>query len=136
MSQRLAEQWLKDLARTANEKELESHMALISKNIRLYGVPGYEAIGYADWNRQCGHEFENNILKSVQYEGMYLLDESNSSIRFRTFETVEGTDGMVNAHGIEILLELESDGQWRMTQQRVMSDDETRNEGLLPDYLQ
>ena len=111
MSQQIAQQWLDEVAKTANKKDLSAHMGLISKKIRLYGVPGYETIGYDDWHRQCKHEFENNILKSVQYEGLQMLKEAGTSMIFRTFETVEGTDGMANAHGVEILLEQEEDGK-------------------------
>ena len=136
MSQQIAEEWLKALADTANSKDISAHMSLISKRIRLLGVPGFEAIGFDDWQRQCGHEFENNILKGVQYEGFRLVNETSKDIMFRTFETVEGTDGMINAHGIEILLEEEADGQWRMVKQRIMSDDETIEAQLLPSNLQ
>jgi len=136
MSFEIAEQWLNSLAETANTKKLDEHMSLISRKIRLYGVPGFETIGFDDWHRQCGYEFENNILKSVQYEGLQLLEETNKAIRFRTFETVEGTDGIANAHGVEILLEHENDGYWRMVMQRIMSDEETAKTGVLPQYLQ
>ena len=136
MSKEIAEQWLIKLADTANAKDLAAHMALISKRISLRGVPGFETIGYADWHRQCGHEFENNILKGVKYEGFKLVTETAKAVMFKTFETVEGTDGMVNAHGVEILLEQEDDGQWRMVEQRIMSDQDTIDEQLLPQYLQ
>ena len=132
MSQQIAEQWLKDLADTANAKDLDNHMALISKRISLQGVPGFESIGFDDWYRECKHEFENNILKSVQYEGFKLMKATDTAVMFKTFETVEGTDGIVNAHGVEILLEKEQDGTWRMLQQRIMPDDETMHYKLLP----
>lgn len=136
MPNEIAEQWLKKVVDTANKKDLESHMALISKRISLHGVPGFETIGFDDWYRQCQHEFENNILKSVQYEGFKLVTETGKALMFKTFETVEGTDGIANAHGVEILLELEEDGQWRMVQQRIMPDEETLHDQLLPQYLQ
>lgn len=135
MTQQIAQQWLNEVADTANQKNLQSHMDLISRRIRLYGVPGFEAIGYDDWYRQCEHEFEDNILKGVQYEGLKMIADTDSTIKFMTFETVEGNDGMVNAHGVEILLEQEPDGKWRMIMQRIMSDEETINTGLLPKSL-
>ena len=132
MSIQIAEQWLKDVADTANAKEFTAHMALISKRISLHGVPGFETIGYDDWARQCQHEFENDILKSVQYEGFKLVAATEKAVMFKTFETVEGTDGIVNAQGVEILLEQEDDGVWRMAQQRILPDDETAHDKLLP----
>lgn len=136
MLEQIAQDWLQQVADTANTKNLDEHMNLISRKISLYGVPGFETIGFDDWHRVCKHEFENNILKSVKYEGFNVITQTATTIMFTTFETVEGTDGMVNAHGVEILLEQEEDGQWRMVQQRIMSDDETVNAGLLPQYLQ
>lgn len=136
MSKEIAETWLKEFVDTANAKNLSDHMALISRRISLHGVPGFETIAYDDWYRQCEHEFENNLLKSVQYEGFKLVTETSKAIMFKTFETVEGTDGIANAHGVEILLEQEDDGQWRMVKQRIMPDDETIREQLLPQYLQ
>ena len=136
MSEAIARQWLQKVEQTANAKAFSEHMDLISKRISLHGVPGFENIGYDDWYRQCQYEFENNILKSVHYEGFKPVTETKTAIMFKTFEIVEGTDGIANAHGVEILLEQEADGQWRMVQQRIMPDDETAHAQLLPQYLQ
>lgn len=132
MSKEAAEHWLKELADTANAKNFVGHMALISTRISLHGVPGFETIGYDDWFKQCQHEFENDILKSVHYAGFKLVAATDSGVMFKTFETVEGTDGIVNAQGVEILLEKEDDGKWRMVQQRILPDDETAHDQLLP----
>ena len=107
-------------------------MDLISKHISLHGVPGYETLGYEDWFRQCKHEFENNILKSVQYEGFNLVEVTEQAEKFKAFETVTGTDGTVNAQGIEILLEQEDDGKWRMAQKRILPAEESAHDKLLP----
>jgi len=132
MSQAIAEQWLKELAETANAKDFNAHMALISRRVSLQGVPGFENIDYDDWYNECKYEFENNILKSVQYEGFKMMKAMDKAVMFKTFETVEGSDGIANAHGVEILLEMEDDGKWRMVQQRIMPDDETMHYNLLP----
>ena len=42
----------------------------------------------------------------------------------RTIETVEGTDGTVNRHGLEILIRKETDGKWRVLQERILADNE------------
>ena len=51
---------------------------------------------------------------------------------FKTFETVEGTDGTVNAQGIELLLEKEAGEKWRLLQERILPADEARHNNLLP----
>jgi len=130
MSEKIAKQWLQDAATTATENNHESHMALISKKVSLQGVPGYDNIGYEDWSAQTKHEFDNNVLKSVHYKGFKLLNTTDSHTMFKTFETVEANDGTINAQGLEILLEKESDGVWRLVQERILPADETMHDGL------
>ena len=132
MSKQIAQQWLQAAASTAASKDLQAHMDLISQRVSLTGIPGYDSIGYDGWFAQCKHEFENNILKSVHYEGLKLIAETESKIMFKTYETVEATDGKVNAQGIEILLEKENDNKWRLAQERALPDDETAHDNLIP----
>lgn len=132
MSETIAKQWLDDASTTASQKDHSAHMNLISKNVSLQGVPGFENIGYDDWAAQTQHEFSNNILKNVIYKGLKPLSSTGTHIMFKTFETVEATDGTINAQGIEILLEKEQDGQWRLVQERVLPEEEARHDGLLP----
>lgn len=132
MSKDIAQEWLAEAARTANVKDHRAHMDLISKRVSLHGVPGYETIGYGDWSGQCRHEFENNLLKHVQYDGLKLVASTTDRVMFKTYETVEGTDGTVNAQGVEILLEQEDDGKWRLLQERILPSDEAAHDQLLP----
>lgn len=136
MSKEIAEQWLRELADTANAKNFAAHMALISRRISLHGVPGFETIGYDDWSKQCQHEFKNNVLKSVTYAGFKPVAETDRAVMFKTFESVQASDGTVNAQGIEILIEKEDDGKWRMVQQRILLDDETAHDQLLPQRVE
>ena len=132
MSQLIAEQWLLDAVRTANAKDYTAHMELISRRISLHGIPGFETIGYDDWDRQCQHEFDNNLLKSVRYDGFKLVFDTPERFMFETFETVEATDGTVNAQGVEMLLEKEADGKWRLVQERILPPDEAAHDKLAP----
>jgi len=132
MSKEIAIQWLKEIANTANTKDHLAHMDLISKRVSLHGMPEYEGIDYDDWFRQCQHEFENNLLKSLRYDGLKLVADTDKAIMFKTFETVEGSDGTTNAQGVEILLEQEEDGKWRMVQERILPPDETAHDKLIP----
>lgn len=131
MSEEIAKQWLAELAGTANRKNYTAHMALISRTVSLQGVPGFGNIGYDGWAAQCKHEFENNILKQVYYDGFKLITVTDTHIMFKTFETVEATDGSMNAHGVEMLLEKETDNSWRLVQERVLPIDETKHDGLV-----
>lgn len=132
MPENIAKQWLKASAETANAHDYDAHMNLISKNVSLSGVPGFDEIRYDDWAAQCKHEFENKLLKRVTYDGLKMVIDSPKQIMFRTFETVEGSDGTVNAQGIEMLIETEEDGQWRLVQERVLAPEETAYHKLKP----
>lgn len=71
------------------------------------------------------------MIKSVRYDGFKLVAETASRIKFETFDTIEATDGTVNAKGVEMRLEQKDDGKWRLTQERVLAPDESAHDGLL-----
>ena len=131
MSKQWAQQWLAQSASTANALNLAAHMNLISKRVALTGVPGFETIGYDNWHAQCEHEFSNKLLQRVHYQGFKLIVETDDRVMFKTYETVEGADGTINAQGVEMLLEKEADGVWRLIQERVLPADETAHDKLI-----
>ena len=126
----IAQEWLDASASTATNRQFEEHFNLVSKKVKITGVPGYESISY-DGSRQSEIDFKEGLLKSVSYEGFKLVATNDRQIMFKTIETVCGTDGSKRAHGVEILLGREEDGVWRVTQERVQTDDESRHDGLM-----
>lgn len=124
MRSKVAEDWLAESARTANIRDYAAHMDLISRNVQVHGVPGFDVLGYDDWARQCRHEFETGVLKAVRYDGCKVRVMTPGRVMFKTVETVEGTDGTVNVNPIEVLLEKESDGKWRVVQERIITSEE------------
>ncbi len=121
-------EFLAVMAETANNLDFDAHMNLISKDVSVYGVPGFEVITYDDWFNQCQHEFENKMLKKVSYEGLNILAETADRIMFKSIETVEGNDGSTNTSGIEFIIQKEDDGQWRVGQERILPDDELESD--------
>lgn len=123
-----AHEFLDLMAASANKHDLNKHMNLISKDVSVFGVPGFEVIGYQDWFSQCEHEFANKLLKGVSYQGLNVLAETPERIMFKSIETVEASDGAVNVNGIEFIITKESDGEWRVTQERILPEDELEND--------
>lgn len=123
-----AQSFLDVMASTANDLNLKEHMNLISKEVSVFGVPGFDVIGYQDWYNQCQHEFENKLLKKVSYQGLNILAETPERIMFKSIETVEASDGETNSNGIEFIIQKEDDGQWRVMQERILPDDEFEND--------
>jgi hypothetical protein len=128
MESKNAKNMLEAMALTANAGTYASHMDLISKDVTVYGVPGFEVINYHDWARQCKHEFEEGLLKRVSYEGLRVVTMAPGSVLFKTTETVEGTDGTINRHDLEILIRKEADGKWRVLQERILAEDEMESD--------
>ena len=130
-AQQVAEQWLTAAAESAGQRDLEGHMGMISKRISVLGVPGFDNIDYDIWYRQCRHQFENAMLKSVSYKGLNLISAEERQIKFTVYETVVGTDGTLNEQIVEMLLEKEDDDVWRLVQERVLiENDAMRNHEL------
>lgn len=127
----IAQKWLDASAETATNKQFDEHFNLISKKVRVTGVEGYESISYDDWARQSKDEFEDGTLKSVSYEGLKMLATNERQVMFKTIEKITSSDDITRAHGVEILLTIEEDNVWRVTQERVLRDDESRHDGLM-----
>ncbi|MFV1984035.1 MAG: nuclear transport factor 2 family protein [Thiohalomonadales bacterium] len=126
----VAKNWMNKIVETAANRQFDEHMDLISKKVNITGIPDFENIGYEDWAKQCKHEFENNIIKSISYQGLKLQAHTESRVMFKTYEAVEANDGTVNAQGIEVLLEKEQD-TWRVVQERILPIDEVKHDRLL-----
>ena len=131
-AQQVAEQWLTQAAESAGQKDLKTHMGMISKRVSLQGVPGFENIDYDAWYQQCQHQFENAMIKSIAYKGFNLVNATETQVVFTVFETVIGTDGTLNEQVVEMSLEKEDDDAWRLVQERVLiENDAMRNHELL-----
>jgi hypothetical protein len=130
-AQQIAEQWLTQAAETAGQKDLEGHMGMISKRVSVEGGPGFDNIDYDIWYKQCKHQFENAMIKSVAYKGFNLVNATETQINFTVFEMVVGADGTLNEQIVEMSLEKEDDDQWRLVQERVLiENDAMRNHEL------
>lgn len=127
----IAQKWLDASALTATNKDFEAHFNLISKKVRITGVPGYESISYDDWARQSKQEFKDNVLEKVTYDGLKMSAHNDTQIMFKTMESVYANDDTQKTHGVEIVLEKEEDGVWRVIQERVMTHAECRHIGLI-----
>ncbi len=130
-AQQIAEQWLTTAAESAGQKDLKVHMGMISKRVSVQGVPGFDNIDYDTWYKQCRHQFENAMIKSIAYKGFNLISATETQINFTVYETVVGSDGTLNEQIVEKSLEKEDDDVWRLVQERVLiENDAMRNHEL------
>jgi len=122
MNSEFAEDFITRFAKTAIEGDHAAHMAMISTKVMLLGVPGFEAIGYDDWSRQCAHEFEEKLIRSISYDGLDVKMANDTLVSFEIHETIEARDGTVNKNWLEIFIERESDSAWRIVQERILPE--------------
>ncbi len=127
----IAQQWLDASALTASKNDFDAHFNLISPKVQVTGVPGFESISYDDWARAAEKDFKEGTLQGVSYEGLKMNAHNDTQIMFKTLETIFVNDGTKKTQGVEILLELEEDGVWRVIQERVMTGNEIRHVGLI-----
>jgi len=127
----IIKEWLEASARTATDKQFDEHFNLISKDVRVKGVPGFDSISYDDWARQTKQDFKDDVLKGVSYEGLKILAANETQIMFKTVETIFVNDGSKKTQGVEILLTQEEDGVWRVVQERVLTAGECIHDGLM-----
>jgi hypothetical protein len=130
MSDNVVDSWLDQFVATALARDLQGHMAMISPQVMVFGVPGFETLGYDDWYRQCEHEFPLGLIRSLAYSRLMLRSSSGQRILFKALETTQTADGGSLAQAVEMLLQLE-DGTWKLKQLRLLPEDEARHDGLL-----
>jgi len=114
------DKFLEIMAETANNHNFEAHMNLISKDVKVYGVPNFEVINYNDWYNQCKQEFEDKLLTRVSYQGLELIAKDPDKIMFFVIEIAEASDGHENVYCVEFTIQKEKDRQWRVVQERIM----------------
>lgn len=129
--EQIAQHWMDQCCATIKQYDHAAHMNLISKDVQVFGVPGFDVIGYADWFAQCEYEFNEKLIQQASYTGLKIRQSNDEQIMFLANETIEATDGTVDTHSIEVVLSKEADGNWRVTQERLLSKEEAAHLGII-----
>jgi hypothetical protein len=130
MAVKIVENWLTQFVNTALEGDLARHMAMISRDVRVFGVPGFDVLEFDDWYRQCEHEFPQRLLADITYSTPHIRTADQERIMFKSLETSRSKDGNINRQAVEMLLQRD-EGNWKLQQMRLLPDDEARHDGLL-----
>ncbi|MGD8957472.1 MAG: nuclear transport factor 2 family protein [Chromatiaceae bacterium] len=124
------EDWLANFRQTALAHDLQGHMALISPQVTVFGVPGFDTLGYEDWYKQCAHEFPQGLIVALDYSRIVVRTANQSQILFKALETTATADGGQISQAVEMLLQRD-DGAWQLRQLRILPTDEARHDGLV-----
>lgn len=130
MTQTTVDAWLDRFVRTALAGDLAGHMAMISREVLVFGVPGFDTLDYDDWYRQCEHEFPQGLLSGLSYTRVNIRTADRDHILFKSLETTKTGDGKRIEQGVEILLQHHA-GEWTLKQMRLLPQDEARHDGLI-----
>jgi hypothetical protein len=130
-AEQIAQHWMDQCCITIQEYDHQAHMNLISKDVQVFGVPGFEVIGYSDWFSQCEYEFNEKLIQQASYQGLKIRQSNDKQIMFLANETIKATDGTVDTHSIEVVLSKEQDDMWRVTQERLLSKEEASHLGII-----
>lgn len=109
MNEELINDWLASFAHTAEQANLGAHMAHISRQVEVLGIPGFEAVTYEDWHRQCSQEFPQKLIRSVNYSGLKVRELGEDFALFVVHESIDLNDGNTNQNTVEMRLQLEGD---------------------------
>jgi len=129
-AQNIIKHWADACSQTIRDYDHAAHMNLISKEVQVFGVPGFEVIGYQDWYAQSEYEFRERLILDAQYQGTRVRQENESQIMFATVESITASDKSVNKQAIEVVLAKEIDGEWRVIQERLIAVDEAKHLGI------
>ena len=113
--------WCLDMSQSIKQADLDRHMQLVSKKIKVYGMPSKGVIDYKEWRSRRKFEFQNASLIAINYQDIQMIGSSARRLRFSANQTMLGKDGKMVILDKKIILELEEDGIWRVVEENVNS---------------
>ncbi len=122
--------WAMASCETLGRRDVEAHMDLISKEVKVFGLANHEFVDYNFWRNQIEEQFSQGLVKSVRYYLHSVRADSDSLILFTAIEYLTDKDGMEHESPIEVGIAKEEDGVWRVIHQKVLTNDEAQTAGL------
>jgi len=121
MAQHIAEDWLNALSDSVQNKDINAHMQLVSKNVQVYGIPNMDTLNYQQWLYRRDNEFLNNKLLSLKYKIIRIKNDQLRRLGFEVEEQMIAADGNAVIISKDILLEREEDENWRVVEEKIHS---------------
>jgi hypothetical protein len=110
--------WLKDLTRSAAHHDLPAHMQLVSRQVRVVGIPNAGSIDYDGWRLRRFNEFNGKLLQSLNYQLREIINTRDEQIVFSVQETMRASNGKSIVADKDVILQKEKDGRWRVRYER------------------
>jgi len=119
MSQTIIGNWLEQLTRSVEKRDLDAHMRLVSERVQVYGLPGGQIINYNQWKKRRYTEFSQAQLLALGYRLLNIKAITSRRLAFHVEETMQACNGMCVFIDKDIILELETDDQWRVVEENI-----------------
>ena len=119
VTKHIIEDWLDAMRQSVENQDLTAHMALVSKNVRVYGLPNYKEVDYDAWQQRRKNEFENNRLQGLVYKLIRIRMSLQRRIGFELEEHMLSSDGKVIVILKDVMLEREQDENWRVVEENI-----------------
>lgn len=119
VTQHIIEDWLEAIRTSVEQHDLAAHMALVSRNVRIYGLPNHKEIDYDAWKQRRKNEFEQNRLRGLLHKIIRIRLSLQRRIGFELQEHMLASDGKVYAILKDVLLEREEDDNWRVVEEKI-----------------
>lgn len=121
MSQELIINWLGRLSDSVANRDLNAHMALVSKKVTVYGVPKHHRIDYTGWKRRRRNELTSEKLASLSYSNLTIKTITLKRLGFEIIETMQAASGRRIIIEKDVMLEQEEDNEWRVVEEKIRS---------------
>ena len=119
MPQTIIGNWLEQLTRSVETRDLAAHMALVSQRVQVYGLPGGQIVDYSQWKKRRYTEFSQAQLLALSYQLLNIKTITSRRLGFHVEETMQACNGMCIFIDKDIILEREADDHWRVVEERI-----------------
>ncbi len=110
---------LDELAFTVAVRDLPAHTQCVSRRLRVFGVPGVEAMDYAGWYTRRSNELKKPLLYSLAYRDLAITGADEQEITCSVREVLKSMQGAVMVLDKDMVIAREEDGQWRVLSEHI-----------------
>lgn len=114
----IVQAWLEKLSQTAAAHDLPAHMQLVSRQVKVVGIPKAGSIDYDGWKLRRFNEFNGKLLLNLGYQLRAVINTKDDQIVFNVQETMKASNGRAVVANKDVILQKEEDGNWRVRYER------------------
>lgn len=127
----IAEAWTLACCETLERRDLDGHMNLISRQVKVFGLADLDVVDYNFWLKQVQEQFAGGVVTSLSYYLNSVKAESDSLIKFTAMEYLTDNAGEKHENPLLVVLAKEEDGVWRAIEEKILDKEEAKAAGLI-----